>query len=184
LASFSSTDFVIIGMITRLYLYRQYFPEATIGRLVQEGKFATICETLERPNLNNQRDNLSTKQNESSCIPEGDYLVEWTYSNALKKEAFILRNVPKRDGIRIHSANTADQLKGCIATASFVVRNVNNNPFWASGSKVALSKLENLILKELGLESFTLCIRPDSTPKDNVCKVQIPVDKIEIAKRI
>lgn len=36
-------------------------------------------------------------------------------SNRFKKNMWLLLNVPNRDGIRIHSANYARELNGCIA---------------------------------------------------------------------
>jgi len=53
--------------------------------------------------------------NDISCIPKGKYVCKWTLSPRLKKYTYEITKVPKRAGIRIHSANFPSQLKGCIA---------------------------------------------------------------------
>ncbi len=59
-----------------------------------------------------------------SCIPEGTYICKYTKSPLFSKNAgrdvftYAVLNVPKRAGIRIHSANYARQLLGCIALGS------------------------------------------------------------------
>jgi hypothetical protein len=63
--------------------------------------------TCERPWLDNQ--------NNVSCIPVGSYLCRWTLSPRLRKETYEVLNVPRRSGIRIHSANFPSQVVGCIA---------------------------------------------------------------------
>lgn len=63
--------------------------------------------TCERPWLDNQ--------NNVSCIPVGSYLCRWTLSPRLKKETYEVLNVPRRSGIRIHSANFPSQVLGCIS---------------------------------------------------------------------
>lgn len=58
-----------------------------------------------------------------SCIPEGTYKCVWCYSPRFKRKMYVLEGVPKRAGIRIHSANFCGdkekgykkQLHGCIA---------------------------------------------------------------------
>jgi hypothetical protein len=63
--------------------------------------------TVERPWVDNK--------NNESCIPIGSYVCKWTLSPRLKKYAYEVLGVPKRAGIRIHSANFAHQVLGCIA---------------------------------------------------------------------
>ncbi len=65
------------------------------------------CKTLELPDKNNA--------NNISCIPEGIYRCEMTYSPAFKKNLYLIQNVSGRSGVRIHSANYVTQLRGCIA---------------------------------------------------------------------
>lgn len=51
---------------------------------------------------------LSWHQNKKwiSCIPgNAGYIVKWTYSPKYKRKMFIVKNVPNRFGIRMHSGN-------------------------------------------------------------------------------
>lgn len=73
------------------------------------------CFSLELPDRGN-KSNIS-------CIPMGSYKCIWSYSPRFKKYTYEILEVPKRTGIRIHSANLAGdkekgfkaQLNGCIA---------------------------------------------------------------------
>lgn len=62
--------------------------------------------TIELPWKNNQAD--------ISCVSIGEYLIERFYSQRFKMELFRLLNVPNRDAIEIHPANTIHDLLGCI----------------------------------------------------------------------
>jgi hypothetical protein len=68
------------------------------------------CKTIERPWKNNE--------NMISCIPKGSYFVKWTPSPRLKRSTYEVMEVPGRAGIRIHPANYAQELHGCIALGS------------------------------------------------------------------
>lgn len=68
------------------------------------------CKTLELPDKNNASN--------ISCIPTGVYECEMTYSNAFKKQLYLIKDVPNRAGVRIHAANYVGQLRGCIALGS------------------------------------------------------------------
>jgi hypothetical protein len=58
-----------------------------------------------------------------SRIPAGRYRVAWTFSPAFKRFMYLVLDVPRRSGIRIHSANLMGipapplrrQLHGCIS---------------------------------------------------------------------
>lgn len=63
--------------------------------------------TIERPWL----DNASG----ISCFPTGTYRVAQTWSPRFKRPMYQVLAVPERTGVRIHSANLARQLEGCIA---------------------------------------------------------------------
>ncbi len=62
-------------------------------------------------------------QPHSSCIPQGHYECKFTYSPKFQRFTYLLKNVPGRDAIRIHSANFVgdklsgmrSQVEGCIA---------------------------------------------------------------------
>lgn len=78
--------------------------DCTLGKMYFGESFV---ETLELP----WKDNLP----KISCIPDGEYEVEKTYSPSFKKQLWLIKNVPNRSGIRIHSANFVSELLGCIA---------------------------------------------------------------------
>jgi len=81
----------------------------TLGVFVFESKEGKKIKlfTMELPWKNNQRS--------ISSIPKGVYKVITTMSPRFKKDMWLLLDVPGRDGIRIHSANYARELNGCIA---------------------------------------------------------------------
>lgn len=72
-----------------------------IGRLLIDGEF--FCHTLEPP-----------YKRSHPCIPAGRYRVIVNMSPKFKKLLPRLLNVPGRDGILIHSGNTAKDTEGCI----------------------------------------------------------------------
>lgn len=72
-------------------------PEGMFGELwYMETRIAHTIECPWRNNISNL-----------SCIPAGSYICEYTYSPTFRKYLYILLNVPKRSGIRIHSGNVA-----------------------------------------------------------------------------
>lgn len=76
--------------------------KGTFGVLLIEGRL--FCYTLERPFLYNIR-NLS-------CIFTGDY--HCNYHVGSTKSGYLLKDVPGRSGIMIHSGNTVSDTAGCI----------------------------------------------------------------------
>lgn len=83
---------------------RPSIPMGTFGVLSVDN---LVLFTVELP----WKDNASNV----SCIPTGKYRCSWTKSPRLKKFTYEITSVPKRAGIRIHSANFASQVLGCIA---------------------------------------------------------------------
>jgi len=154
-------------MIKRLTILREYEIEATLGRIVNESGF-TICPTIERPrfyyDFENVRDDKMTPYiNESCCILEGVYQVEWTLSPDFGRYTFELKDVPQRTGIRIHRANKVDQLEGCIAPVSEII-DMNKDederlPFAERWYGTSSKKAEGALMKELGsFDKFELAI--------------------------
>jgi len=78
---------------------------STIGELFIDGKFE--CYTLE----DIERD---VKVKSETAIDKGTYKVILSMSNRFKKVMPLLLNVPKFEGIRIHSGNTNHDTEGCI----------------------------------------------------------------------
>lgn len=91
----------------RLLLLREknQLPDCTLGVLYRNNE--AICCTLELPWLNNQQ--------QKSCIPKGSYEVTRYFSPSKKSEVFLLHDVPFRTMVQIHSGNTINDIKGCIA---------------------------------------------------------------------
>lgn len=86
-------------------LYRfAYFKRGVLGRMVLPNGAELF--TVERPWLNNKPF--------VSCIPEGDYELEWDTTGRIKNVPR-LRDVPNRTQINIHPANYPHELHGCIA---------------------------------------------------------------------
>jgi Family of unknown function (DUF5675) len=77
--------------------------KVTLGELTIEDK---VFKTLELP----WRDNKTN----ISCVPAGSYLATYIFSNAFKKNLFILHNVPGRDAVEIHIGNDVEDTHGCI----------------------------------------------------------------------
>lgn len=77
-----------------------------------------VAKTMELPDKGNKQ--------KVSCFPKGTYTCKYTYSNHFKKFTYEVLNVPGRAGIRIHSANYASQLLGCIALGS-ALKDINND---------------------------------------------------------
>jgi hypothetical protein len=65
------------------------------------------CESIERGWQDNKR--------MISCVPEGEYPIVLEYSNRFEKYLWELKDVPNRSECKIHAANYARQLNGCIA---------------------------------------------------------------------
>lgn len=67
---------------------------------------------------------FKTLENSKKYIPTGDYTISYTYSPKFNRKLFIVNNVPKMRGIRLHPANWQHELKGCIAFGINHFRNV------------------------------------------------------------
>ena len=81
-----------------------YSPTATIGTL-RVGE--TECYSIELPWKNNERG--------ISCIPQGTYPMVLEHSLRFNRKLWELKNVPNRSEVKLHPANVASQLEGCIA---------------------------------------------------------------------
>jgi hypothetical protein len=86
--------------------------QGTFGRFFAPGLNLFSGELADRNNAPNV-----------SCIPEGFYRCLWTPSSRFHRKMYIIEPVPRRTGIRAHSANFMGdeslgfrrQLNGCIA---------------------------------------------------------------------
>lgn len=133
--------------------------EATIGKLYLEDRF--ICDTLEdRDRGLKQEWELATilakKIPGETAIPTGRYEIEITYSNRFERPLPLLVNVPGFEGVRIHSANKASQLQGCIAPG---VRHENESIMEVQRSRITFSKVYKLIGEALLNERVYITIQ-------------------------
>jgi hypothetical protein len=110
--------------------------ECTLGILTIEDKF--FCFTVERPWLNNAP--------YISCIPAASYPVKWVVTGTAGNRngrGLGVENVKNRSLIRIHIANTANEVEGCIGVG--MKRHDFRDGRGVSQSKVALSALMDIL---------------------------------------
>lgn len=115
----------------------------TIGRLYclgeREEGLQPFCDTLEPPRrnlLNGGKWDRRLKVKGMTAIPEGRYLMRFTYSPKFGKRLFQLMDVPLFDGIRIHSGNSVKDTQGCILVGN------NTKVGRLENSRAVLFKLE------------------------------------------
>ena len=117
----------------------------TIGRLYCLGEregLQPFCDTLEPPRrnlLNGGKWDKRLKVKGMTAIPEGRYLMRFTYSPKFGKRLFQLMDVPLFDGIRIHSGNSVKDTQGCILVGN------NTKVGRLENSRAVLFKLEMML---------------------------------------
>lgn len=127
-----------------MYLERFYKSgNATIGELTAEN--CHICYTLEDRMANNVYD---------TAIPNGEYEVEVTWSPKFQRMLPLLKNVPNREGIRIHRGNSAKDCVGCI----LVGEKVDIEEEWLYNSRVMEETL-TAMLTDIQNEKRKILIR-------------------------
>ena len=132
-------------MINLLLIRNTFTEESTIGVLFLDGE--KICDTLERPYFNNQRN--------ISCIPEGVYPVRLRLPRESGTRNYIhllVKDVKDRDYILIHIGNTAKDTSGCILVG------LGSQQDFVSNSTLAMDLLIKEIL-HLGGENINLIIK-------------------------
>ena len=108
-----------------------------------DGGLQPFCDTLEPPRrnlLNGGKWDKRLKVKGMTAIPEGRYLMRFTYSPKFGKRMFQLMDVPLFDGIRIHSGNSVKDTQGCILVGN------NTKVGRLENSRAVLFKLE-MVLK-------------------------------------
>jgi hypothetical protein len=93
--------------------------KSLIGELFVDAEFE--CYTMENP---------------KHLIPAGEYGVIINESQRFKRRMPLLVNVPGREGIRIHVANWAHELDGCIAVGRTII-----DPDMIGQSRIAFDRL-------------------------------------------
>lgn len=89
-----------------------------------------------------------------TAIPIGRYEVAFTYSNRFKRFMLQILNVPGYEGIRIHVANTAKDVEGCIGVAY-----EDSSDGFAGNSKKAIEALEKMLLPISQKEKMFITIK-------------------------
>lgn len=125
----------------------------TFGKLVIKGRSRGEFFTMEEePQGNKPR---------ISCIPAGTYICKRARYNKTGLETFEVTGVPGRSQIKIHPANTEEDVEGCIAPGmSLAVLDVRDEDIGVRGPKLAVaqSKLAHaLFMSSLkGVDEFPL----------------------------
>lgn len=109
----------------------------TTGELKTEG---FSCKTLERPWLNN-------KKNES-CIPTGEYTVEYTNSPRFKRYMYEIKGVKGRSGVRIHKGNYWYDVTGCVLLGKSYADLNKDGELDITESTKTVESFENFMQKE------------------------------------
>ena len=116
----------------------------TAGKLYVEGKF--FCFTIEDEDRGLDQ-SMSLAQIAKikipgvTAIPTGRYEVAYTYSNRFQRFMLQILEVPGYSGIRIHVANSAKDVEGCVGVAY-----EDSSDGFAGDSKKAVAALD-LVLK-------------------------------------
>lgn len=112
------------------------------GGLKGDEGLQPFCDTLEPPRrnlLNGGKWDKRLKVKGMTAIPEGRYLMRFTYSPKFGKRLFQLMDVPLFDGIRIHSGNSVKDTQGCILVGN------NTKVGRLENSRAVLFKLEMML---------------------------------------
>lgn len=107
-----------------------------------DGGLQPFCDTLEPPRrnlLNGGKWDKRLKVKGMTAIPEGRYLMRFTYSPKFGKRLFQLMDVPLFDGIHIHSGNSVKDTQGCILVGN------NTKVGRLENSRAVLFKLEMML---------------------------------------
>jgi hypothetical protein len=79
----------------------------------------------------------------ATCIPAGEYEIEYTMSTRFGVMMPLIKNVPGYSGVRIHWGNSSKDLEGCIAVG---MTNKHLDDDWIETSKVAYGKLVDILV--------------------------------------
>lgn len=115
-------------------------PDCTIGRLTC-GEFR--CWTLELPWVCNER--------YISCIPDGEYQAH-LYRSRRHGDVILLKNVPNREFIEIHSGNYTRQIKGCILVGDSITYQDGDTIPDVTNSRKTLNTLIGLLPEAFTVE--------------------------------
>lgn len=118
-------------------------PEVTLGQLFADGQ--KFCETLEDPVREVDGQPVATwKIKGETAIPRGRYRVIIDFSPRFRRPMLHLLDVPGFSGIRVHGANFAKDVEGCIGVGA---QRVGTTGITRCGR--VLEKLEALVREAL-----------------------------------
>ena len=88
----------------------------TLIRTQKNGKAVRGTLSYQMRNRNYEMETFSSPslENADFIIPAGTYPVESTWSPRFKKFLPLIKDVPERDGIRIHKGTIPEHSKGCV----------------------------------------------------------------------
>lgn len=104
---------------------REYLEKGTRGVMTCD---ELKIHTIERP-----------KTSENPCIEEGWYIAERYFSPANNCVVWLLKDVPGRTMIELHTANWPHELKGCIAPGEGIQTSPSGEP-GVTQSRIAFHK--------------------------------------------
>lgn len=135
----------------RAEIKRVYGEAETLGSLSvfdEKNDLIFSCKTLELPWKDNQR--------KISCVPEAEYLVCKRQAHEMRKyNHFILKDVPNRDYILIHTGNKVSQILGCILVGDKFAHLDNDGNLDVINSTVTLKMLYAIMPEKFVLKIFS-----------------------------
>ena len=84
-------------------------------------------------------------QNNISCVPIGEYKLEFEYSPRFDKKLWELKDVPNRSECKFHSSNYWYQLNGCIALGRSNTKLNGDNYYDVTNSKNTMKAFESVL---------------------------------------
>lgn len=135
-----------------LLLQRKIFNSSnTIGDLFINNNL--FCHTVEDKDRRLEIAG-NVKINNDTCIPRGRYQVIIDHSNRFKKDMPHILNVPKFEGIRIHTGNTEADTEGCVIVGETIDSNIQ-----VLNSKKAFNRLFPILQETLKTENIFITIK-------------------------
>jgi len=158
-------------IIKRTYPKEEY----TIGDMYIDG--VKFCNTLEDRVRDLEKE---PKVYGETAVTYGNYKVQMTYSPKFKRQMPQILNVPMFEGVRIHSANYATEIEGCVALGENKVKGgVINSRKWCdeferilkgSGGVAELEIIDNKTDIDFGTNKEILILRSAFQTDDYVKK--------------
>ena len=122
-------------MMNKLFLFRcPSRSYGTFGTLVLP-EDRRCYSTLELPWKDNKKD--------ESCVPSGDYEIEYTQSPSHGTYSYEILDVPGRTGIRFDIANRISELLGCVAVGMNIGHDGTDR--YIEDSRIAIKSIERLL---------------------------------------